>query len=126
MSMTMTFKRFIETKYDVRERINIIKSDPVKEFINGDIFPFDFIEIDNGEMVKMLYYANGKEKISVIDLLSYTRNDLIKLGNKDLLDLYDSYTKNFDFDFEGFDLYDPVKLDEIREAWFNKHLYKSV
>ena len=122
--MTMTFRRFIETKYDIRERVAILKSDPTKEFINSDIFPFDFIEIENGEMIKMIYYAGGKKDIAVLDLLSYKRDDLVKLGDKDLLEIYDSYTKNFDF--ESSDLLDPAKLSEIRDASLKKHLNKLI
>jgi hypothetical protein len=107
----MTFKNFIETKYDVRERIADLKSNPLKSFIDSDIFPCDFVDVENGEMVKMLYYANGAKDIAVLDLLSYRREDLVRLKDQDLLDLYDTYTEQFDFD----DSMDLTKLSSIRE-----------
>lgn len=109
----MTFREFIETKYDVRERINQLRSNPIKDFIDSDIFPCDFVDIENGEMIKMLYYANGTKDIAVLDLLSYRREDLVKLNNKDLLELYDAYTA--DFEFDGSCLLDLSNLNNIRE-----------
>lgn len=109
---TMTFRKFIEEKYDIKDRVEQLKSDPIKDFINSDIFPYDFIDTENGELVKMLYYDEGKKEIAVLDLLAYTREDLIKVSNKDLLSLYDNYTEQFDFD----GTLDLDKLSKLREA----------
>lgn len=107
----MTFRTFIETKYDVRDRIADLKSNPIKSFIDSDIFPCDYVEIENGEMIKMLYYADSKKEIAVLDLLAYRREDIIKINDQDLLDLYDSYTSQFDFD----STMDLSRLSAIRE-----------
>lgn len=116
----MTFREFIETRYDVRERIAQLKSDPIKDFINSDIFPCDFVDIEGGEMIKKVYYAQGEKDIAVLDLLSYRREDLVRLGDKDLLEIYDTYTANFTFD--GGDLLDPEKLSVIRNASLSKNI----
>lgn len=108
---TLTFRRFIEEKYDVRDRIADLKSNPIKSFIDSDIFPCDYVDIENGEMIKMLYYAEGKKEIAVLDLLAYRREDIIKTNDQDLLDLYDAYTSQFDFD----STLDLSKLSAIRE-----------
>lgn len=107
----MTFRRFIETKYDVRQRISDLKSDPIKSFIESDIFPCDYVDVEKGEMIKMLYYANGTKEIAVLDLLAYRREDIVKAKDNDLLELYDAYTSQFDFD----STLDLSKLSAIRE-----------
>lgn len=109
----MNLREFIETKYDVKDKIANLKSNPILDFINSDIFPFDFIEYNKGEMVKMIYYANGKKEIPVLELLSNKREDIVKSGDNDLLEAYDMYTSQFDL--EQVDLLDPVKLEQIRE-----------
>lgn len=115
----MTLKEYIETKYDIREKVATLKRDPIKEFIDSDIFPFDFIENDNGDLVKMLYYDNGNRDIAVLDLLAYRREDLVRLGDKELLKLFDSYTSQFKFD----NTYE-VSLDEIRKASLKRMMDK--
>lgn len=107
----MTFRQFIEQKYDVRDRIADLKANPIKSFIDSDIFPCDYVAFENGEMIKMLYYADGRKDIAVLDLLSYRREDIVKANDQDLLELYDAYTSQFDFD-SSLDL---SKLSEIRE-----------
>lgn len=109
----MNLRKFIEDKYDVRERIKQLQSNPIKDFLDSDIFPCDFVTTENGEMVKMLYYGNGTREIAVLDLLSYTREDLIKINDKELLELYDAYTSNFNF--EKASLLDMSKLEIIRK-----------
>lgn len=108
----MTFREYIEEHYDVRGRIKSLTSDPIKRFIDSDDFPFDFIGQEDGEYVKMLYYAGGDKTIAVLDLLSYRREDLERNGNTELLELYDHYTENVSI--EVLSLLDPVKLNSIR------------
>lgn len=108
-TVNMTFRDYIENRYDVRDRIEQQRGSAVLDFINSDIFPYDFITTDNGEMVKMLYYAEGDKEISVLDLLSYTEEDLDKMkGQEDLKELYETYTSQFDF--EG-----SIGLEKIKE-----------
>lgn len=109
----MTFRDFIETEYDVRDQIDRMRRNPIKEFLESDIFPCDFVESDGTELVKMLYYDNGKRDIPVLDLLSYRREDLVKNNDKELLELYDNYVSNFKFD--GLDLQDPVNISKFRD-----------
>lgn len=108
----MTFKEFIETKYDIRDRIKTLKSDPIKDFVDSDIFPCDFVGMEDGHMVKMLYYADGSKEISVFDLLSYNKSDIDKIGDKDLSDIYNTYTSLFDF--EGDNILDMNNLSSVR------------
>ncbi len=107
----MNLKEFIEIKYDIRNRISDKKRNPLEDFINNDIFPYDFIEVQDGAPVKMLYYADGKKEIAVLDLLSYKKEDLLKHNDLDLRELYENYTKCIEF--EQLDLLDPIKLSSI-------------
>ena len=109
----MNLRDFLETKYDVREQIATLKSNPILDFINSDIFPFDFIDNQDGELVKMLYYADGKKTISVLNLLSYRREDLVRYKDMELLELYDIYTE--DLHLEELDMENPIKLEDIRQ-----------
>lgn len=119
---TMTFRKFIEEKYDVRQRIMDLKRNPIKSFIESDIFPCDFVDVENGEMIKMLYYANGSKEIAVLDLLAYRREDIEKTKDSDLLELYDSYTSQFDFD----STLDLSKLSAIRDESIKRRMNKNV
>lgn len=109
----MTFREFIETKYDIRERIALLTRNPIREFLESDIFPCDFVDVEGGEMIKKVYFPDGKRDIAVLDLLSYKREDIVKSGDTDLLALYDAYIENFEFD--GLDLSDPINIAKIRE-----------
>lgn len=114
----MTFKEFILIKYDIRERVKLLRSDPLKDFLASDIFPCDFVAVENGERIKMLYYADGGKEIAVLDLLSYKREDIIKLKDEDLVELYDTYTSQFEFDSES--LTSLSKLTEMRTTLLGK------
>ena len=106
----MNMKDYILQKYDVRDRIARRRKSPLQEFANSDVFPFDFIANEGGEFVKMLYYDEGNRTISVLDLLSWSRDDLLKTGDKPLIELYDNYTADFDFDPN---FLDPVLLKDL-------------
>lgn len=118
--MEITLKEYIQ-KYtpNVIVKIDILKGKADEEFLNSDIFPCDEIAIVDGERVKVLLFANGDRRISVIDLLSYTREELLRKNDKDLLELYDTYTSNFDF--EKFDITNPVFLKNLRQKSLMLH-----
>lgn len=113
----MTFKEYILTKYDVRDKIKQLKSNPIDTFMDSDIFPCDFVEMDGNRLVKMLYFADGQREIPVLDLLSYKREELVKINDKELLDFFDLYTSQFKFDSDS--ILSILHLSEIRNNSLN-------
>lgn len=110
----MTLRDYIIEKYDIRSHIKEITRDPVQMILENDIFAYDYFEKDEtGRPIKMLYYNDYKSSISVIDLLSFKREDLLKMEDIPLLELWDNYMSQYDFDstvFEGI-----IDLKRLRE-----------
>lgn len=118
--LKITIKEFIEDNYDVRDRIRELKRDPIAELLSEDMFPYDFIGYDpiDKENIKMLYYDNCEKEIPVLELLSYVREDIVKMGDVELLKLYDVYISNFTS--EGKDILSMDKLKLIREKYLEE------
>lgn len=107
----MNIKEYIEEKYDVRDRIKNLTKDPIRVLLDKDIFAYDFIELDDsGRPVKMLWYNGGEDSIPVQQLISYSKDEIETLP-KDIRELYDTYTAQYDFD-EDF-LRDPLNFEKM-------------
>lgn len=91
----MTLKEYALEHCDLKNRVSTLFQNPYAAVINSDDFEYDKIELVDDVPMKVIYYPDGARTIPVIELLSYRREDLVKSGDKELLDLYDNYTKDF-------------------------------
>lgn len=88
----MTFKEYIETKYDVKETIKARTSDPIKAVLDNDDFEFDEIRMVDGELQKVVY-INEEEFITVFELLCYSEKDIPNMS-PELREVYTNYMQD--------------------------------
>lgn len=93
----MTIKEFIREQYpSALDRIEILKKDPIREFVNSDIFPCDVVRIDeSGNYYKAVFYDGGQREIPVQDLISFNSTEIMKTGDVPLIELYNNYMSMF-------------------------------
>lgn len=88
--MEMTFQEYIKKHYDVSARIRARIINPKEVIKNRDDLPYDDIKYVDGELQKIVY-IDDDDFISVAELISYTIDDISKIPNNDLKQLYDNY-----------------------------------
>lgn len=91
--MQWTILDFIEKEYDITPRLRAKYADPIKRIEEEDDLPFDEIKCIDGDYLKVVY-INDDNYITVIDLLSYRKEDVEKMEPSDFKDTYIAYMQN--------------------------------
>lgn len=103
----MTLREYINTIYPIDALIEVIKSDPIKAIMENDDLPYDEIRMYDGVMQKVVELEDGTF-IGVMELLSYTKEDVLKLKDEELRNAYFAYMDNV--------VIEPVTLEYIMSS----------
>lgn len=93
--MELTFREYISKYYNVSDRIKARIVNPKEIVKNRDDLPYDDIIYIDGELQKVVYITDDSA-ISIVELISYTRDDIVKTGDIDLINVYDNYMEQVD------------------------------
>lgn len=88
--MELTFQEYINRYYNVADRIRARLINPKEAVAMRDDLPYDDVIYIDGELQKVVYVTDDTP-ISVVELLSYTYDDMHKINDPDLITVYDNY-----------------------------------
>lgn len=88
--MDLTFREYIGKYYNVTDRIKARLINPKEAVAERDDLPYDDIIYIDDELQKVVYITDDSP-ISVVELLSYTAEDMHKINDPDLINVYDNY-----------------------------------
>lgn len=88
----MKIQEFIETKYGVGRYKKLI-SDPYEMVMEQDDLPCDDIRLVDGRLQKVVF-LNDEDFITVLELLSYTKEEMGRSKDSDLRNVYFAYMEN--------------------------------
>ena len=92
----MYILEFIREQYPIRDRILSRLSDPYEKVANDDSLPYDLIGPDDDGHLTKLVEIDDERTIAVVDLISYTREDVVQLNDEALLNVWDNYMCQID------------------------------
>lgn len=101
---------FIREQYPIRDKLAARLSDPYERVANSDDLPYDVIGPDEFGHYTKLVEIDDERFISVVDLISYSREDVIAMHDPDLLSVWDNYMNQIDIhDMNFTDILDCVR-----------------
>lgn len=92
----MDILEFIETQYPIRERVASRLTDPYDRVANSDDLPYDIIGPDDTGHFTKLIEVEDNRFISVVDLISYSREDVERTGDTALYQVWVNYMSQID------------------------------
>lgn len=94
----MNILDFIEQQYPIKDLIKDKLSDPYKRIAEMDSLPYDVIGPDDSGKVTKLVEVDEVTFIPVIDLISYTREEIMGMKDARLLEVWDAYMDEIDLE----------------------------
>jgi len=92
----MFIREFIEQQYPIKDILKVRLSDPIKAVMERDNLPYDKIGLDeNGNLTKMVE-VDDEHYIPVVELISYTPEEIATMSNDNLKIVYNSYMSMID------------------------------
>lgn len=92
----MNMLDFIETQYPIKDRVKDRLSDPYKRVAEMDSLPYDVIGPDENGVVTKLIEIDDTTFIPVVELISYSRDDVEKMTDEAFKVAYFAYMDNVD------------------------------
>lgn len=92
----MNIKEFIEERYPVIDKIKARLENPYKRIEEADDLPFDKIGPDEMGTITKLVEVEDNRFVSVMELIGYTREEVVGLKDIALLTAYDAYMSQID------------------------------
>lgn len=89
----MKFREYIDRYYPIREKVMRKLKDPVQRVMEEDDLPCDDVRAVDGQLQKVVY-LNTDEYVSVLDLLSNTKEDIEKMPDCDYKCTWLAYMEN--------------------------------
>jgi len=94
--ISMKMREYIDRFYPIREKVEQKIKDPVQRVLEEDDLPCDEVLPVNGALQKVVY-INTSEYVPVIELLSYSKQDIEKLPvGDDFRSTWEVYMENVD------------------------------
>lgn len=94
----MNILEFIETQYPIKDIVRERLADPYKRIAQLDCLPYDIIGPDSEGHLTKLVEINDTRTISVMELITYTREDIVKLNDLELLNVWEAYMEEVDIE----------------------------
>lgn len=92
----MKITEFISSQYPIADIVKARMFDPVKAVEEADNLPYDAVGIDDsGRLVKQVEIEDG-QYIPVVELISYTEEDIVKAHNDNLKQTWNAYMSMID------------------------------
>lgn len=93
--MEMTFVEYINTYYDARDRIYSKMKNPIQRVMEADGLPCDAVRVVDGELQKVVFLNDdGDDVIPVVELITYTKEEIEKINDSALKEVYYAYMDN--------------------------------
>lgn len=93
--MEMSFIEYIDTYYNARDRIYSKMKNPIQRVMEADGLPCDAVKMVDGELQKVVYLNDdGSDFITVVELITYTKDEVEKINDKELKEVYYAYMDN--------------------------------
>lgn len=92
----MNIKEFIASQYPIKDRVRDKLSDPYKRIAEMDSLPYDVIGPDDNGIVTKLVEIDETTFIPVMELITYTRDDVEKMNDEAFKIAYFAYMDNVD------------------------------
>lgn len=92
----MYILEFIREQYPIRDKVAARLSNPYDRVANNDDLPYDIIGPDESGHVTKLVEVDDDRFISVVDLISYSREDVLAMNDAPLLAVWDNYMDQID------------------------------
>ncbi len=92
----MFIREFIEQQYPIKDILKVRLSNPIKAVMERDNLPYDKIGLDeNGNLTKMVE-VDDDHYMPVVELISYTPEEIKSTSNENLRVVYNSYMAMID------------------------------
>ena len=102
---------FIEEQYPIRDKVASKLVDPYDRVANNDDLPYDVIGPDDAGHVTKLVEVDDNRFISVVDLISMSREDVVAMNDQPLQVVWENYMGQIDMqDMNITDILDCVKM----------------
>lgn len=109
----MNILEYIETQYPIRDKVAAKLEDPYERVANNDDLPYDVVGPDESGRVTKLVEVDDDRFISVVDLMSHSREDIIALNDAALLVVWENYMSQIDIhDMNITDILECVKAHQ--------------
>lgn len=89
----MKLREYINEYYPIRDKVLRKLKNPVQRVMEMDDLPCDEVRAVDGQLQKVIY-INDEEYVPVIDILSYTREDIEKMPSCDFKNAWLAYMEN--------------------------------
>lgn len=114
----MYITEFIEKYYPITDKVSARISNPYKRVEEADDLPFDRIGPDETGAITKLVDIDNDRSISVMDLISYTKEDIDKMNDEPLKNCWEAYMEQVDIEdlnlidiMESVRMYNKIKSD---------------
>lgn len=105
--MQMTLVDYINSYYDVRDKIRDKIKDPITRIMEEDALPCDGVKMVDGEYQKVVYVDDEDgEFIPVLSLLGETEESIKKITDPIFVEIWHAYMSNIKL--EDFDIKDII------------------
>ena len=113
----MNILEFIETQYPIKERVLAKLENPYKRIEEMDDLPYDKIGPDEfGNVTKLVEVEEGRY-VSVMELMGYSREELVASKDEALLLVWEVYMSQIDLeDLNIVDIMECVKQHQSIES----------
>lgn len=92
----MFIREFIDQQYPIKDILKVRLSNPIKAVMERDNLPYDKIGLDeNGNLTKMVE-VDDDHYMPVVELISYTPEEIKSTSNENLRVVYNSYMAMID------------------------------
>lgn len=110
----MYITEFIKDHYPIRDKLVNMLSNPYTKVANNDDLPYDIIDYDeSGQMTKLVEVEEDRY-VSVIDLISMSREDIVARDDLALLNVWDNYMSMIDIhDVNIADIFECVRAHDL-------------
>lgn len=106
----MNILQFIETQYPIKDKVAAKLVDPYDRVANNDDLPYDVIGPDESGHFTKLVEVDDSRFVSVVDLISYSREDVVAMNDPAMLVVWENYMSQIDLkDLNITDILDCVK-----------------
>ena len=119
----MNILEFIETQYPIKERVLAKLENPYKRIEEMDDLPYDKIGPDEfGNVTKLVEVEEGRY-VSVMELMGYSREELVASKDEALLLVWEVYMSQIDLeDLNIVDIMESVKQHQSIESMRQEQL----
>lgn len=110
----MNIVGFIEEYYPIRDRVRAKLEDPYTRVATMDDLPYDVIGPDESGHITKLVEIDDDRSISVVDLISMTKEDVENEKDPALMNVWENYMSQIDLqDLNVIDIMEAVKQHRI-------------